>query len=126
MTRQAISPRFAIRILPNMAALLPQTRQSGRDRPTQAAARFSRNAPMPSTASGVARMRAMRCAVSSTSSSVTGRLRDGADQLLGGRLRLRSPGEERLEDLADPAVERIRIGQLVDEPQLERARSLDP
>ena len=41
--------------------------QFGLARPIHAAVRFSRKALMPSMASGVARMRAMRCAVSSTS-----------------------------------------------------------
>ena len=73
-TRQAISPRLAMRILANTA--IPS--------PSPAAAALARKAPMPSFASGVERIWAMRFdGVFHEVRRRSADLRDGLDQVLG-------------------------------------------
>src|SRR3954452_19661908 len=120
MTRQAISPRFAIRILVNMA-LLPLRRSvracsaDPRGRSLLQEGADALDGLWRGTDAGDALRRILNELIGDRA------VCDGSDQLLGGGLRFRSSREKGLEDLADLGVERIRFRNIVDEAHRKRA-----
>src|SRR5215207_408052 len=125
MTRQAISPRFAIRILLNMA-LLP-LRGSVRACPADPRGR-SLLQECTDALDGLRRGANVGDALRRVLNELIRNrvMGDGLDQLLGCGLRLRAPGEKGLEDLTNFGVERVWFRHVVNETQFAGARCLDP
>src|SRR3712207_3156106 len=123
MTRQAISPRFAIRILLNMA-LLPlrgSVRACLADPRGRSLLQKSADT-LDGLWRGTDASDALRRVLNEL---IRNRVMcDGLDQLLGCGLRLRSSGEKGLEDLTNFGVERVWIRNVVNETQFAGARCL--
>ena len=109
----------------DLAAIGDQDRIEHRRQPNQPGVRFSRNAPTPSRASGVALNAAIRCAVWSINSALIGRPARSRISVLAAAIACRTALHELAHDALDRGIEPIVRDHLVDQTEARRLGRAD-